>query len=273
MVANRITDQVEARFVGFKREGKNVKIDVTFLGCWDTVGAFVLPLRFPNNPWLDWIARKWTSMSESFNGNVPFRDLTVAPNVQRAVHCLAIDETRNAFLPTLMNRDSRVEEVWFPGVHADVGGGYLSDGLARVTFRFMIKRLDEWVKAVKLRPIEWHRDELERVRSLEPDPKYHVHFHGLTRGFRLYGKSVRRIRVMSGNNPDDSVKPRIHWNVAELWQSDLVFAKDQRQRDAWRIDYHPFNVHELNQVYGHLREDAERDWPFEWVERPPGAYV
>jgi hypothetical protein len=273
MVANRVTDQVESRFVGFRCEGEKVQVNVAFLGCWDTVGAFVLPLRFPNNPWLDWIVRKWTSLGESLKGNVAFRDLTVAPNVKRAVHCVAIDETRNAFLPTLMNTDPRVEEVWFPGVHADVGGGYVNDGLARVTLRFMVKRLDEWVKAAKLRPIEWRNDELKRVRSLEPDQKYHVHFHGLTRGFQLYGKSVRRIRAMSGNHPDHNVKPRVHWNVAELWQSDSVFAEDQRQTDAWRIDYRPFNVHELNQIYGHLRADIESDWPFEWVERPSGAYV
>lgn len=273
MTANRITDQVEAPFVGFAREGNSVKINVSFLGCWDTVGAFVLPLRFPNHPWLDRIARKWTATCESWNGNVPFSDLTVAPNVQRAVHCVAIDETRNAFLPTLMNRDSRVEEVWFPGVHADVGGGYVHDGLARVTLRFMIKRLEEWVKQAKLREIEWHRDALEDARRLDPDPQYHFHFHGLTRGFRLYGKSVRRIRAMSNNGPDFNVKPHIYWSVAELWQSRLAFAEDQRQENAWRVAYHPFNVHELNQTHGHLKREGKDDWPFEWVERPAGAYV
>lgn len=273
MVANRITDQVEARFVGFEREGKSARIDVSFLGCWDTVGAFVLPLRFPNYPWLDWIARKWTSARESFNGNVPFRDLTIASNVQRAVHCVAIDETRNAFLPTLMNHETKVEEVWFPGVHADVGGGYVRDGLARVTFRFMVKRLEDWVKQKKLRPVEWHRDELEETRRLGSDPEYHIHFHGLTRGFRLYGKSIRRIHVMNANKPDYTVKPRIHWSIAELWQSDTVFAAGQRQKDAWRIDYHPFNVHELNKTHGRLLDGSGDDWPFEWIERPAGAYV
>lgn len=273
MVANRITEQVEARCVGFEREGRSAPVAVSFLGCWDTVGAFVLPLRFPNHPWLDWIARKWTSMLESFNGNVPFGDLTVASNVQRAVHCVAIDETRNAFLPTLMNHEPKVEEVWFPGVHADVGGGYVNDGLARRTFRFMVKRLEEWVTQNQLRPVEWHRDKLEDASRLGLDSKYCIHFHGLTHGFRLYGKSIRRIHAMSASKPDYTVKPRIHWSVAELWQSNLVFAMDQSQKDAWRIDYHPFNVHELNKTHGHLRDRSGDDWPFEWIERPAGAYV
>ncbi|MGQ0525273.1 MAG: hypothetical protein ACT4P8_16635, partial [Betaproteobacteria bacterium] len=81
------------------------------------------------------------------------------------------------------------------------------------------------------------------------------------------------IRAMSGNAPDCGVKPRIHWSVAELWQSSSVFAEDSRERDAWRIDYRPFNVHELNRTHGHLRKDSKEDWPFEWIERPSDAYI
>lgn len=272
MVANVITDQVEARFVGFKREGRTVQIDVSFLGCWDTVGAFVLPLRFPSYPRLDWIAKKWTYLRESWNGNKPFDNLTVAPNVQRAVHCVAIDETRNAFLPTLMNREPRVEEVWFPGVHADVGGGYVRDGLARISLSFMIKRLDEWVKQANLQKIEWRRDKLKEAQLLDPDPKYYFHFHGLTRGFPLYGKSIRRIRVIQDNQPSFKVKPRIHWSVADLWQSSGVFAEDPSGKNSWHIDYHAFNVNELNETYQHLKAAAD-DWPFEWVDKPERAYV
>ncbi|MGB5496161.1 MAG: DUF2235 domain-containing protein, partial [Sedimenticolaceae bacterium] len=34
----------------------------------------------------------------------------------------------------------RVHEIWFPGVHSDVGGGYRNDALSDITLRFMIER-------------------------------------------------------------------------------------------------------------------------------------
>ena len=61
--------------------------------------------------------------------------------VQRAVHVVAIDEDRVAFTPTLIDADAddakRVTEIWFPGVHGDVGGGYWNDGLSDLTLVFM----------------------------------------------------------------------------------------------------------------------------------------
>jgi hypothetical protein len=272
MVANRMTDQVETRFERLEWKGNGSSIPIRFLGCWDTVGAFVLPLRFPNSPRLDWMIRKWVALRETLSGNVPFQNLSVANNVKRAVHCVALDETRNAFLPSLMNWDDRVEEVWFPGVHSDVGGGYTHDGLARISLDFMVKRLDQYVAQEKLEPIKWRDQQLGQAMQYDTKSLFHFHFHGLTRGFKLNGKSIRRIGVMRDNKPDPDIKPRIHWSVAELWQSPLVFAENAKSKNSWRIDYRPFNVHELNQTHGHLRANKD-DWPFEWVERPSGAYV
>jgi hypothetical protein len=216
--------------------------------------------------------RKWVALRETLSGNVPFQNLSVANNVKRAVHCVALDETRNAFLPSLMNWDDRVEEVWFPGVHSDVGGGYTHDGLARISLDFMVKRLDQYVAQEKLEPIKWRDQQLGQAMQYDTKSLFHFHFHGLTRGFKLNGKSIRRIGVMRDNKPDPDIKPRIHWSVAELWQSPLVFAENAKSKNSWRIDYRPFNVHELNQTHGHLRANKD-DWPFEWVERPSGAYV
>lgn len=57
--------------------------------------------------------------------------------VKEALHLLALDEQRLAFRPTLMNDDQRVVEVWLPGVHSDVGGGFRKDGLADLSFSVM----------------------------------------------------------------------------------------------------------------------------------------
>jgi uncharacterized protein (DUF2235 family) len=68
-----------------------------------------------------------------------FYDTTLNPNVGYAKHAISIDENRADFKrvgwsPTAEKQDKRdvhgnlyFEQVWFPGVHADVGGGYLEN--------------------------------------------------------------------------------------------------------------------------------------------------
>lgn len=98
-------------------------IPIAFLGVWDTVS---------------------TSMAASEE------DWEVPSTVKRAVHCVALDETRVLFEPTLMTfpakRADRVKEVWFPGVHSDIGGGYYCDALGRVTLDFVWRN---WNSAVE----------------------------------------------------------------------------------------------------------------------------
>lgn len=248
---NRITRQAETRMLCFEPEGEMLKpVSVSYLGCWDTVGAFVVPVRFPNSPGLDWLVGKWNSFRQRCKGDVPFANLTVAPSVIRAVHCVAIDESRNAFLPTLMNRDDRVEEVWFPGVHADVGGGYQRDGLSRLSLKFMIDRINQHVQTQNLRAIHWNDDILAECARTDDDCDYDFHFHGLTHGFSLYGKSIRRMRVQDIDQPGERTLPKVSRSVSMLWQSERVYACDPKTDRHWRTEYRPFNVSELRSRLG-----------------------
>lgn len=86
---------------------------VTFLGCFDTVGAFGLPI----------------GPGQSVN---LFKDMHVGPHVQHALHLVSLDETRPAFVPTLMNEREGIEEFWMPGAHSDVGGGNPHRGLSDI---------------------------------------------------------------------------------------------------------------------------------------------
>ena len=82
-----------------------------------------------------------------------FENGTLHAGVRRAVHAVALDETRIPFTPTLINKDTedphaedpdthkrRILEAWFPGVHSDIGGGYWLDGLSDLALAFMIKQ-------------------------------------------------------------------------------------------------------------------------------------
>ena len=101
---------------------------IAFLGVFDTVAA------------MDGVHTR----GEEISSDVVFEHGTLDPRILRAVHIVSLDEDRVAFEPTLMNRDAakptRITEVWFPGVHSDIGGGYWHDGLADVSLRYMIEQ-------------------------------------------------------------------------------------------------------------------------------------
>ena len=104
----------------------NAKCKVSFLGVFDTVAA------------MNGIHRQ----GEKISTDVVFENGTLHDSIKKAVHIVAIDEDRVSFTPTLINKDrenpERILEVWFPGVHSDIGGGYWLDGLSDVALQFMI---------------------------------------------------------------------------------------------------------------------------------------
>ena len=105
----------------------NEQCEVSFLGLFDTVAA------------MNGIHRK----GDRISSDVVFENGTLNKRVKRAVHIVSLDEDRVPFTPTLINKDDehkdRILEVWFPGVHSDIGGGYWFDGLSDLTLEFMIK--------------------------------------------------------------------------------------------------------------------------------------
>jgi uncharacterized protein (DUF2235 family) len=64
-----------------------------------------------------------------FDNNDEFYDTKMGSNVTFARHALAIDEQREDFEPTIWDPKSGVDlkQVWFAGVHSDVGGSYPPD--------------------------------------------------------------------------------------------------------------------------------------------------
>jgi uncharacterized protein (DUF2235 family) len=84
---------------------------IRMVGVWDTVKA--LGLRLP----LLWMLT---------DGRNRFHDHRLGRRVEHGFHALALDETREVFRPELWetrgDRRAIVEQVWFRGAHADVGG-------------------------------------------------------------------------------------------------------------------------------------------------------
>lgn len=75
---------------------------------------------------------------------------TLPKNVIKALHCISMDDKRNAFQPTLMNyQKDVVHEVWFSGAHSDVGGGYYRDGLSDTSLEYYLNWLSDNVSELK----------------------------------------------------------------------------------------------------------------------------
>lgn len=83
--------------------------DVRFLGVWDVVASFGIPIN---------------AIVDFQEINIGW-DLKIPAGVQNCCHALALDERRQTFVPTRLDAHQNldnVDEVWFRGVHSDVGG-------------------------------------------------------------------------------------------------------------------------------------------------------
>jgi uncharacterized protein (DUF2235 family) len=105
----------------------NAKLEM--VGVWDTVGSLGIPALLGG---VDPVRYRFLSTS-------------LHPDVQHAYHALAIDERRAEFPATLWDPASVqpgqvLEQVWFSGVHCDIGGGYPEHGLSDTTLAWMLSK-------------------------------------------------------------------------------------------------------------------------------------
>ena len=98
---------------------------------WDTVAAYGTPISELTRGIDLWIWPLW------------FADYKLNDKVQAARQALALDDQRDTFHPLIWNETDegtgRIQQVWFAGMHSDVGGGYPDDALAYVSLEWMMK--------------------------------------------------------------------------------------------------------------------------------------
>ena len=132
---------------GYRRGERTGSAEVWFTGVFDTVGKLGIP---DARKWLNWLDRP-----EKYR----FHDTRPGAHLRHARHALAMDETRVLFMPTLWTgadgsplvqaegEGRTLKQVWFRGVHSDVGGktdrgtndialGWMMDEAADVGLRF-----------------------------------------------------------------------------------------------------------------------------------------
>lgn len=107
-------------------DGRVVPAKVRFLGLWDVVGSFGL----------------------SFDTFVNFQDINLGWNidtlnncVEHCFHAMALDERRETFGVTRLDESNRfpnIREVWFRGVHSDIGGGNGNEARSNIALQWML---------------------------------------------------------------------------------------------------------------------------------------
>lgn len=143
--------------------GQSSRLQIDYLGVWDTVGSLGVPARY--------------KLLNFINKKHEFHDTSLSRFVRSARHAVAVDERRKDFQPTLWDNVAKLNELsgaaidaddapyqqkWFPGVHGAVGGGGERRGLSD-------QALDWVLDGARHMGLELDGAENSRIYELSPD--------------------------------------------------------------------------------------------------------
>lgn len=138
------------------RQSENLQTCIEFVGVWDTVAAYGGPISELTRAIDKWI----------YPLSMPNYELS--EKVKCARHALALDDERDSFQPLVWDEvheaalvkrydetggkegvpADRLKQVWFAGMHSDVGGGYPDESLSYIPLLWMIDELGERLRFV-----------------------------------------------------------------------------------------------------------------------------
>lgn len=140
-----------------KFEVDMIYAEVTFMGLWDTVPGSSFK-NYPTGACKEdrgFIKKKLWWLIPGIDSGERYKSDSYPP-IRRIAHAVARDEKRSKFSPLLIckpikKEHTKIDEVWFPGAHSDVGGGYGKDSreLPDIPLEWIIGKLEE---SYKLRP-------------------------------------------------------------------------------------------------------------------------
>ncbi|MFC1518267.1 DUF2235 domain-containing protein [Pseudomonadota bacterium] len=184
-----------AKSIAFREQYSYPSRQVKFVGVWDTVGAMGIPFSFLG----------------LFEDKDEFYDTKLGRNVSVARHALAIDEVRDDFRPTIWQPRSNmnIQQVWFAGVHSNIGGSYKPDDdqscLSDIALKWMMQQASEFDLA-----FETHLHD-----SLRPNPMATKH-KSKKHVYRIRGEYHRPLTYCE--------KPIwIHQSVKQRWDADMKY--------------------------------------------------
>ncbi len=147
---------------GVKLEsGETVFPDIRFLGVWDIVGSFGIPID---------LVIKFQDI------NLGWSIDTVPDRVENFFHAMALNERRQTFEVTRPQPEApqnRFEELWFKGVHSDIGGGNNNTLRSNIALAWMLEKAGECGLPVLESELDQVQAESNRLAKISDntDPK------------------------------------------------------------------------------------------------------
>ena len=127
-----------------------------------------------------------------------FYDTSLHECIENAFQALALDEQRAPFSPALWEKPrgskTNLKQVWFPGVHSNVGGGYDDAELANITLAWMVSRLEPFLDFRPDYLINLYQQNRQYYRVDGQRPRWWSFgeiFNSFTGVYTLAGKRIR----------------------------------------------------------------------------------
>jgi uncharacterized protein (DUF2235 family) len=171
-------------------------VKIHFLGVWDTVGSLGVPLK---------LFKRFNTKRYSFH------DSSLSSIIKNAHQALAIDEKRKPFKPAIWKTKpgrANTSQVWFTGVHSNIGGGYPFTGLSNITLKWMVAHAKECGLAF----------DTAYLKSLTPANAAQTLGKSYKKFYRLLGPAVRKIGT---TNPQDE---SVHRSAIQRLRQDSDYA-------------------------------------------------
>ncbi|GAA6064168.1 hypothetical protein JCM10212_002990 [Sporobolomyces blumeae] len=166
--------------------------------------------------------------------------------IEHAYHALALDEQRIDYVPVLWNSDplgrphgQKLQQSWFAGAHADVGGGYREGDLGYLSLWWMAAKVGQLV-AIDM-------DYLRELCNRTVAPYGQMAPHKSRIGEFLLAKSIDRPLPTKTNR---NTEEYIHESV-----------RSQSSSNLRRAVQASFRAHELFLPLAPLEHELELHWP------------
>lgn len=235
--SNNVNEDFKATF------GRSVRIH--FLGLFDPVTS------------VGWVYNPTTLRSTTNNGSVA--------NVR---HAISLDERRAFFRQNTWGRkhlDTQdVKEVWFAGVHSDIGGGYPLDrsALSNIPLEWMILEARE--KGIIFDDLEKAHRMINSIR----DPHTREQNKSLSGPWyigEVFPKIVHVKRVRPGKRPKYVPLPYMNFGRRRFIRNEIKVHQSVLMRIQERKDYRPYNLPEMkNGVEAVLNKFKDKTEP--WIK-------
>ncbi|MBT6050707.1 MAG: DUF2235 domain-containing protein [Candidatus Scalindua sp.] len=186
-------------------------IPIKFLGVWDTVSSLGFPQKWDITSLgmfvLNAFFMSLDRLSEFGIFRHRFYNYELTDKVEYACQALAIDDERTSFWPMVWNEmrhSNSVEQVWFAGMHSNVGGGYRRPGMANVALEWMMTKS-------KKRGLVLKEDALKKAHD---DANVHGRIYNSRDGLAIYYRyHPRDIETLSKDKLKGASRIKIHESV------------------------------------------------------------